>query len=89
MRDEGAGGEDKKLEQLHQEFDELRVEMVEVKKCTECKKEVMVKERNVGDRCRPAAYAPSGGGAVPARRGHHQRSGKRRRDRGEPSCVPR
>ena len=49
MRDEGAGGEDKKLEQLHQEFDELRVELVEVKKCTECKKEVMVKERNAGD----------------------------------------
>ena len=53
MRDEGAGGEDKKLEQLHQEFDELRIELVKVKKCTECKKEVMVKERNVGDRCRP------------------------------------
>ena len=49
MRDEGAGGEDKKLEQLHQEFDELRIELVKVKKCTECKKEVMVKERNAGD----------------------------------------
>ncbi|XP_044354748.1 agamous-like MADS-box protein AGL29 [Triticum aestivum] len=47
--EEGAVGENKKLEKLHQEFDELRTELVEVKKRTERKQKVMAKERDAGD----------------------------------------
>ncbi|VAH86633.1 unnamed protein product [Triticum turgidum subsp. durum] len=45
-----VAGEDKKLEQLHQEFDKLRTELVEVKKRMERKEEIIEKDRDAGDR---------------------------------------
>ncbi|KAM3355455.1 hypothetical protein ACQJBY_025936 [Aegilops geniculata] len=46
---EGAAGEDKKLEKLLQEFNELRTELAEVKKWTKRTDTAMVKERSAGD----------------------------------------
>ncbi|XBI23109.1 hypothetical protein VPH35_064044 [Triticum aestivum] len=46
--EDGAAGEVQKLEKLHQEFDELRKVLVEVKKRTE-REEVTVKERDAGE----------------------------------------
>ncbi|XP_037417125.1 agamous-like MADS-box protein AGL61 [Triticum dicoccoides] len=48
-REEGSVGEVKKLEQLHQEFDELRIKLVEVKKRTERKELVVWVDLNVHD----------------------------------------
>ncbi|KAF7034083.1 hypothetical protein CFC21_045138 [Triticum aestivum] len=46
---EGAAGEDKKLEKLHQELDELRTELTELKKRTKRTDKAMAKERSAGD----------------------------------------
>uniref|UniRef100_M8CJ54 Agamous-like MADS-box protein AGL62 n=1 Tax=Aegilops tauschii TaxID=37682 RepID=M8CJ54_AEGTA len=46
---EGAAGEDKKLENLLQEFNELRTELAEVKKWTKRTDKAMAKERSAGD----------------------------------------
>ena len=46
---EGAAGEDEKLEKLQQEFDELRTELVELKKRTKRTDKAMAKERSAGD----------------------------------------
>ncbi|XP_044346541.1 uncharacterized protein, partial [Triticum aestivum] len=46
---EGAAGEDEKLEKLQQEFDEMRTELVELKKRTKRTDKAMVKERSAGD----------------------------------------
>ncbi|XP_037418760.1 MADS-box transcription factor 47-like [Triticum dicoccoides] len=46
---EGAAGEDEKLEKLQQEFDELRMELAEVKKQTKRTEKAMAKERSAGD----------------------------------------
>lgn len=48
-REEGAAGEDEKLEKLQQEFDELRAELDEAKKLKKLHEEVMAKERAAGD----------------------------------------
>ena len=48
-REEGAAGEDEKLEKLQQEFDELRTELVELKKRTKRTDKAMAKERSAGD----------------------------------------
>ena len=46
--EEGAASEDQKMEKLHQEFDELRTDLVEVKKQTE-REEVTAKECDAGE----------------------------------------
>ncbi|XBI23069.1 hypothetical protein VPH35_064012 [Triticum aestivum] len=46
---EGAADEDKKLQKLHEEFDELRTELVDVKKRAKRNEEAMAKERAAGD----------------------------------------
>ncbi|XP_048568907.1 MADS-box transcription factor 15-like [Triticum urartu] len=46
---EGGADKDKKLQKLHLEFDELRTELVEVKKQAKRNKEAMAKERAAGD----------------------------------------
>ncbi|KAF7034078.1 hypothetical protein CFC21_045130 [Triticum aestivum] len=47
---EGAAGEDEKLEELQQEFDELRTELTELKKRTKRTDKAMARERSAGDR---------------------------------------